>query len=184
MNSQTILVVFVALTCLALVAQAAILLVFLLAAKKAVEKLREDFDELRANAVPFFSASRDALTRIAPKIEPLTSDIVKAASSLSVISSDVAQITTKVRGQVDSVQDSTADLVDRFKHQAARVDSMVTTTLDAADQVGNFLQSAVSVPARQLSGILAAIKAIIESLGHTAAAPPAVHRSNDHETFI
>lgn len=185
MNTQTILVAFVALTGFALVVQAAILLAVFLAAKKAAEKLRQDFDELRESALPFLQASRDALSRVAPKIEPITADIMKAAANVNAISSDLAQITSKVRGQVDTVQESTADLVERVKHQATRVDSMVTTTLDAADKVGGFLQQTVSGPARQLSAILAAAKAVIESLRNSdAASSRRAHTTNDHETFI
>lgn len=184
MNSQTILVVFVALASIAFVAQAAILLVIVFAAKKALEKLRQDFDELRENAVPFFTTSRETLARIAPKIEPLTTDLVKAVANASAISSDLAQITGKVRTQVETVQISTTELVERAKVQAARVDSIVTTALDTADRIGVFLQHSVSVPARQLSAILAAARAVIDSLRNSSAASQPVHTSNDHETFI
>jgi methyl-accepting chemotaxis protein len=183
-ETQTILVAFVALTGIALVAQAAIMLTMLLAAKKTFERLRQDFDELRENAMPFFTASRDALTRIAPKIEPITNDLVKATANASSIAADLAQITTKVRAEVESAQVSTAEITERVKHQAARIDSMVTSSLDAADRAGEFIQTLVSVPARQLAGILAAARAMIESLSSRGAAPGSAHTSNDHETFI
>lgn len=184
MNTETILVAFVALTGFALLVQAIVLVAIFLSAKKAADKLRQDFDELRQSAAPFITAAREVLTRVGPKIGPVTDDFVKAAANMRTISGDVAEITTKVRGQVEGIQSSTTEVVDRFNKQAVRVDGMVTRTLDAADRVGIFLQTAVGGPARQLAGILAAGKAILESLRTNEPASRRAPTTNDHETFI
>jgi uncharacterized protein YoxC len=184
MNNETILIAFVALTAVALLVQAIVLVAIFLAGKKAVEKLRQDFDELRVSAVPLFTSTREILTRIGPKIEPAAADVVVAAANLRTISSDVADITTKVRGQVDGIQASTTEVVDRFRHQAARVDSMVTGALDVADRLGGVLETAVGTPTRQLAGILAAVKAIVGSLRTNGSAARRTRTANDSETFI
>jgi hypothetical protein len=184
MTIETILVAFVALTAFALLVQAFVMVAILFSAKKAVDKLRVDFEELRESALPFFNASRDALARIAPKIEPITADLVKAAENARVISGDLAVVTTKVRGQVEGIQESTTEIVDKFRVQAVRADALLTRALDIADRAGAMLQSAIGVPARQLAAILAAAKAVIESLRGHETAQPAAHTSNDNETFI
>lgn len=184
MNSQTLLIVFIALTSLAMVVQAVLLVVICLAAKKAIEKLRDDFKELRETAVPFFKGTREVLTRIAPKIEPVTEDIVNAAASMRAISADVAVITSKVRTQVEGAQASTTEAIEKFRVQTNRVDTMVTKTLDSADRFGAFLQTSLVVPVKQLAGILAAAKAVMNSLGNR---PPAAKRApapNDNENFV
>jgi len=191
MNSQTVLVVFVALTGVALLVQAAVMVAVVLAAKKALDKIRVDFEQLRSSAVPFFTATREVIAKVAPKVEPVTEDLVKAATNLRTVSSDLAEVTArareisvKVRGQVEAVDASATEVLAKIRHQSDRVDSMVTNTLDAADRAAEFLHNTVSVPARQLSGILAAIKAITESLrgpsaaSRTKAAPP------DQENFV
>lgn len=184
MSNESILIAFVALTGFALLVQAIVLVAIFLTGKKALEKLRKDFEDLRQSAVPLFTATRDVLAKIAPKIEPITSDVVHTTASLRAVSSDLAGITAKVRTQVEGVESSTSDVLERFRRQAVRVDSMVTQTLDAADRAGAFLQTTVSVPARQLTGILAAAKAILESLRGREPAPRRAQPANDHETFV
>jgi len=184
MTTETTLIAFVALTALALLVQAIILLAIFLSARKSLNKLRQDFDDLRESALPFLNTTRDVLTRVAPKIEPVAEDVVKAASSMRAISSDLAELTAKLRVQMDGVQTSVAEIADRAKLQAARLDGILTRLLDLADHAGDFLQKTVAVPARQLAGILAAAKATLESL---RTYEPAARRSpanNDDESFI
>jgi hypothetical protein len=184
MSNEAILIAFVALTGFALLVQAIVLVAIFLTAKKAFEKMRRDFDDLRQTAVPLFTATRDVLTKIAPKIEPITSDVAVAAASLRTVSADLAGITSKVRVQVEGVETSTSDVLERIRRQTVRVDTMVTQALDAADRAGAFLETTVSVPARQLTGILAAAKAILESLRARRTAPRRTQPANDHETFV
>ena len=184
MNNETLLIVFIALTSLAMVVQAVLLVVICLAAKKTVEKLRDDFKELRESAVPFFTGTKEVFTRIAPKIEPVTDDIVSAAASMRAISADVAVITSKVRTQVEGAQASTTEAIEKFRVQASRVDGMVTKTLDTADRVGGFLQNSIAGPARQLAGILAAAKAVMESLRTGKQAVNRTPAAGDSEDFV
>lgn len=184
MTTESTLIVFVALTGFALLVQAGILLAIFLSARKALNKLRVDFDELRESALPILNTTRDVLTRIAPKIEPVAVDVVKAASSMRAISSDLADMTARLRVQVEGAQTSVAEISDRMRQQALRLDGILTRLLDMADQAAFFLQRTVGVPARQLAGILAAAKAVLESL---RAYQPAARRGpagNDDETFV
>src|SRR5579863_4624494 len=102
-NHETILIVFVAMTAVALMVQAIVLLAFFLAARKSYDKMRLEFEELRESAMPLMNASRDVLAqfgphlaRIAPHIEPITADLVKTAANVRVISTDAAEILSKV----------------------------------------------------------------------------------------
>jgi hypothetical protein len=162
-NSETLLVVFVALTAIALLAQAGLLVVIFLVMKKAVEGLRSDFNELRESAMPVLKQSKVILERIGPSIEPVTADVVKTVSNMRVISGDVAELTKKMRAEAENVQASAADIRQKVKVQSVRIDQMVTRSL---------VQSAVGGPAKKLAGVLAAAKAIVESLAAKRKATP------------
>jgi hypothetical protein len=89
-----------------------------------------------------------------------------------------------VRTQVEGAQASTTEAIEKFRVQTNRVDTMVTKTLDSADRFGAFLQTSLVVPVKQLAGILAAAKAVMNSLGNR---PPAAKRApapNDNENFV
>jgi methyl-accepting chemotaxis protein len=183
-TEATILMVFVALTAIALLVQAIILVAVFFAGKKAFDSLRGEFEELRTSALPVLNISRQFFERLGPDIGPVTSDVIKTAANLKTITSDMAELTTKVRTQVEDVQTSANEALERIKQQAARVDIMVTNLLDAADRVTGFLENAVSVPVRQFAGVLAAVKAIVETLRHAEPPTRRVQPNNDHESFI
>jgi methyl-accepting chemotaxis protein len=183
-TSVTLLLVFVGLTAVALLVQAVILVAVFLAGKKAFESLRGEFEELRTSAVPMLNISRQFFERIGPEIGPVTYDVIKSAANLKTITSDMAEVTTKLRAQAEDVQRSANEALERVKQQAARVDIMVTNLLDATDRVTGFLEHAVSTPVRQFAGVLAAVKAIVETLRHAEPATRRVQPSNDHESFI
>jgi methyl-accepting chemotaxis protein len=183
-QNETILTVFVALTAAALLAQAGILLAALLIGRKIALSLREDIEELRNSAMPFIKDTRQLFDRFTPEVEPILKEMVAAAPNLKAISADVAALTKKARTQADGIEASAVDALERIRYQAARLDTAVTSLLDDADRIVGFLHSAVSAPARQAAGVLAAAKAIVESFRRPE--PPArrVQPSNDHETFI
>jgi methyl-accepting chemotaxis protein len=182
-STETLLTVFVGLTALALLVQAVILVAVVLAAKKAFDSLRGEFEELRESAVPVLKISRDLFERMGPNIGPMASDFVKTAANLKTISSDMATVSTKLRAQVEDVQTSAAEMVDHLKLQAERVEKMINEALDAVERLSAFLQSAVSVPAKQVAGVLAAAKAIMGSFRSFEPARRA-QPANDHESFI
>ncbi len=184
MQSDTTLTAFVALTAVALLVQAGILLAALLIGRKIVRSLREDIEELRSTAMPVLKDTRQLFDRIVPEVEPILKEMVKAAPNLRAISADVAALTKKARTQADGIEASAIEAMDRIRHQASRLDAAVTSALDSTDRVVNFLHYTVSAPARQVAGVLAAARAIVDSLRRPE--PPArrVQPTNDHESFI
>jgi methyl-accepting chemotaxis protein len=183
-QNETILTVFVALTAVALLAQAGILLAALLIGRKIVLSLREDIEELRNSAMPFIKDTRQLFDRFAPEIEPILKEMVTAAPNLKAISADVAALTKKARTQADGIETSAVEALERIKHQASRLDSAVTRALDDADRVLGFVHTAVSAPARQVAGVLAAARAIVESFRRPEVAARRAQPTNDHESFI
>jgi hypothetical protein len=62
------------------------------------------------------------------------------------------------------MQSSVTEILENVRKQSSRVDHMVSGVLDSADRAGDFVTDIVSRPMRQISGVLAFAKAVIESL--------------------
>lgn len=171
-DSQIILLVIAGVAASALLLQAIVLVGILFGMRKALSVARREFEDLRASALPFINESREFVTRVAPKIE--------------VTSTELAALSCTLRTQANELHAAATEILERARRQADRLDSMTTTVLDTADRAGSFMSHAVTKPMRQVSGILASIKAVVE----TFCTPEPVHRTttnhapSDPGTFV
>jgi type II secretory pathway component PulM len=171
LDNQTILLVFVVVTGLALLLQTFILLAIFLAVRKALASFRQEAENLRSSVMPVIYDTRDLVantqgiltslqtfladaqsffTRVTPKVESITTDLV--------------QVTQTLRTQTAEMQSSAQEVMAKVRRQSDRVDGMVTDMLNTVDRAGGFVAEAVSRPVRQISGVLRSAKAIVESL--------------------
>jgi ABC-type transporter Mla subunit MlaD len=149
-DHETIELVFIAIAALALLTQTLILLAIFMAVKKAAGSIKEEVDDIRSSVMPVMQKTRDMVDRLSPAVEQ------------GVI--DLAQMARVLRAQSEAVEDTLADVLDRVRSETSRIDSMFSGTLDAVDKASAYVTGVVSKPVRQISRILASIKAIIESL--------------------
>ena len=56
------------------------------------------------------------------------------------------------------------EILERIDKQSSRIDTMFSSTLDTVDKASSFVTHTVGKPVRQLSGLLAGVKAAVESL--------------------
>jgi uncharacterized protein YoxC len=183
LDNETILLAIVVVTGLAFLLQAIILLAIFITMRRAIKSLREETEELRSSVTPclydarellantqailnsaqeFFTNAQGFFTRIAPKVEVATADAV--------------EITHKLRVQTEEIHASATELIERVRRQSDRLDDMLTRLLDTADRAGGFVVQVVSKPVQQVSHVLGAVKAVVESLrssrGHHRPVPP------------
>jgi hypothetical protein len=159
LDSQSLQLIIVLAVAITMLLQTFALLAIFAALKKAAASMREDVEELRASVVPVLESARELLAHTGPKIEA------------AVI--DAAAITHNLRRQTVDVQQAATEVIERMRRQSARADSMLTNVMDAADKTASFMTEQVSKPVRQISGLLASAKAVMESLRTTADRPPA-----------
>jgi uncharacterized protein YoxC len=164
LDNQTIQLVFIAVTALAVLMQAIILLLIYVAVRKTANSVREEVEELRSSVMPILDTTRDLVSRVAPRIEEATTDL--------------AEIVYGLRKQTAQMESAATEIVDKVRSQTNRLDKMFTGVLDSVDRAGAFVADAVSKPVRQISGLLASLKAIVESLRNSAA--PAHHETHAH----
>jgi methyl-accepting chemotaxis protein len=150
LDNGTFLIVFVALTGFAMLVQAIILLAIYLSARKAIRTMHAEFEDMRSSVNPLIENTRGFLARVGPKVEETATDL--------------AEVAHRLRVQTAEVEASVADVLECVRQQTSRVDSMFSGALDTVDRVGNYVAETVSRPVRQVSGLLASIRAIVDSL--------------------
>ena len=150
MNNETILIAIVAVIALAVVLQTILLLAVFLGLCKAARSLHEEVENLRSSVMPLVDNTRDAISRLSPKVEGIIGSVEAIAQSL--------------QKQSIEVQASVDEAVEGLRSQVLRVDAMLTGVLDSADRAGLYVVESVGRPVRQLSRLVGSIKAVIESL--------------------
>lgn len=149
-NIQYTILAFVAIAALALVVQTIGMIVLMATARKAVKNVREEMAHYRSTLNPLILRTREVVHNVAPKLED-------AADQLNAI-------TRTLRTQTADIQVAADEIIDRTRHQVGRVDHMLTIIFDRLERAGVFMSDAVARPMRQFSGVLASIKAVVESL--------------------
>jgi len=172
LDPQTVQLAIVAGVALALLIQTIVLLAILSTVRKAARGMREDFEDLRSSVMPIIYNTRDLMTRVTPKVDAAAEDLAALAHGLRVQTADI--------------QSSATEILDRLRRQSTRLDGMMSTVLDAIDRAGAFMTDSVAKPMRQLSGILASARAVVESLRNADPAPHAQppRNSSDPDMFV
>jgi len=169
LDNQTLLLAFIAVTGLAVLLQAMILLAIFLTIRKAACSISEQAEDLRSSVMPVVYNTRELLTRMAPKLEGAVEDL--------------AQITNGLKVQTFEAQSSIGEVLERMRRQTARVDAMVTGILNNVDRAGHFVNDVVTKPVRQFSSIMASVKAVVETLRAPVARPHS-RVDDDRDRFV
>lgn len=147
---QIALVVFVALTGVALMVQAIVMLVAFLSMRKTIASLHSDVQEMRTSVMPILSISKDLLEKVAPKAESILTDM--------------ADLSERFRDQTVQLQATTTEILDRVHRQTTRVDTIITGVIDGIEHTSNVIADSVGKPVRQISAMLASAKAFLSVL--------------------
>jgi len=171
-DPQAAQLIFAGVAALALLLQAIVLFLIFIGIRTAITKLRDDFEEFRTSVVPFITEAREVFTRVAPKIEQTTAD--------------VAALTHTLREQSEDLKAASTEIIEKARRQASRLDAMTTSVLNVADRAGTAVNDAVTRPMRQLSAVLASIRAIVDTLrtSEPSTRSRANHPPGDPEMFV
>lgn len=144
-NRDLILTIFVAVTAVAVVIQMAILLALYLSVKKTSERVNGLADRLETQAMPMIESARTLVVDSRPKIE----NVIQSLSSS-------AQI---VKSQIERLDVTITDVVDRTRLQVIRADELVTRTMDRVEETTDMVHHTVMSPVRQLSAVMTGVMA-------------------------
>jgi hypothetical protein len=144
------LTVFVALTGIAVLLQAVILAALYLAMRKSSARMEALAVEVKTKALPSLETAQAILTELRPK--------------LTVIADNLTETTYSVRSQVERMDATVNDVVDRARLQIIRGDELLTRTLDRVEETSDIVHNTVVSPVRQFAGLIQGVTAGIEFL--------------------
>jgi len=183
-DNQTIELACIAVTALALLLQAIVLLAIYLALRKAIGSVREEVEELRSSVMPMVENTKELVDRSLVLVDQSRQLITRLAPKAEATVSDMARVARGVRNQIESVEFTGKDILERTRRQTERLDAMTTEALDHVEQAGRYVADSVVRPVRQLAGFLAAAKAIVESLRGSGKAHRPTPYYDDEEPFV
>jgi uncharacterized protein YoxC len=184
LDNETIELVCIAVTALAVLLQAIVLFFIYLALRKAVGSLREEVEDLRSSLMPVADNTRELIENTRTLVENTRRLFVRVTPKAEATVSDVARVARGMREQTEELESAAQEILARVRVQVGRMDAMTTSGLDAVDRAGSFVAETVSKPVRQLLGLAAAAKAIIETLRGPVREPRLKRFSGDEDTFV
>jgi hypothetical protein len=194
-NVEMLLMIFIGITAVAVLLQASVLLGMFLIMRKAIVAGKEEAAEFRAKLTPVLDGSKELLDSGQDVIR-LAKDLVKGAHSLITdlephlesAATDLADMARDIHQQANKLQGAVDDAAFKAQRQVDRVDKMATSTLNRLERFGSLINDAVNVPVRQLSGVIAAAKAVVGTLRTPAQprrhAPPPAPVADDKDLFV
>jgi methyl-accepting chemotaxis protein len=171
-DPQSLQIVVAAVVGVTLLLQVILLFAILVGVRKAAIAVREDIDQIRSSITPLLTDSHELLVRVGPKIEATTDDL--------------AAFTHALREQTNNVQTTVTEISERARHPAGRIDFMVTSALDKADHAGAIVNDVVTKPLRQITGVMAWLRAVVETMRapQSPGPKPPVEGKGDSGMFV
>jgi methyl-accepting chemotaxis protein len=168
-STEATLIFLVAAIGVLVLIQAVVMIAMSVSMTKGMRGASDYSDEMKTKIIPVLDQLREMMETAKHLIERLEPRLEAAAN-------DLAEITRTASDEVKKMQASADEIAERVRRQAARMDSLTTSALDNVDRAGRLLNSAVTAPVRQVSGVMAAVKAIVDVLrtptpGRRRAAP-------------
>ena len=170
-GNSKLLMIFIGLAAIALLTQAGVVVFMALGARKAQQELTSHFIELKEKAMPLIATSHNLVTELTPEIREITTRISKIAAQverLSVLVNEKAEEfapTISAANRTAAEANETAqDLNRKARAQVTRVNGMVTTALDATARLGVAIEKGITVPGREVAGILSGLKVGFDTL--------------------
>src|SRR5271168_1073172 len=144
-SSQTLLVVFIAVSAISILMQAGFTVAMFFVARKAQKKIMNLADDVRLHALPAVMSSRELIQDVTPKLKLITENLTATTATL--------------RSKAEQVGGLVGNVTERAQVQASRVDGMVKGTLDQLTNAVQAIEHGVAKPVRHVNGILNGLRA-------------------------
>ena len=162
--TENLIPVFIAATAAAVLLQALILVALYLAVRKTTARMEAVVEEVKAKALPAVDSANLTMTELRPKVGQLLDHISELQPKLQVVADNLLETTSIVRSEVQRVDATVNDALDRARLQVIRVDEMLSRTFDRVEQTSDLVTKTVVSPVRQVSGIFRGVTAGVEFL--------------------
>lgn len=142
---DTVTISLVAAITAAVVLQALILVAMYLAVRKTSASMEALAVEVKTKTLPTIESAHSMLTELRPKIET--------------IADNLSATTTVVRDQIQRLDATVNDVIDRTRLQVIRADELFGRTLDKVEETTEMVHHTVVSPIRHVSGVLQGVTA-------------------------
>ena len=135
-----VLKIFIYATAVAVILQMFILLGLVIGVSRTSAKVEKLANEVHGRALPILSSAETIINESRGKIDIVMNNLVSTTGTL--------------KTQMDRLDATVNDIVDRTRLQVIRADDIVTRTLDRVEETSELVQHTVVSPVRQISGIV------------------------------
>jgi len=167
---EYIFAIFAVATAVGVLMQACVMVSFFFAFLKLQGKISTILTQINDHAMPLIASSKVTLEELAPKVRTISANLVEISELLK-------QETHTVKTSVDEVLEKT-------RAQTARVDEMVSGTLDGISQASTTIQHGIEVPLRHVHGIFNGLKAAFETYKSAPPRPASPIRQVDEPVVV
>lgn len=133
----------------AVVVQIGVLLAILAAVKKSSARMESVADEVQKRALPLLDEANQLLQTSRPKVEQIIDDL--------------ATTSTTLKGELQRIDATVNDIVDRTRLQIIRADELVSRTMDRVEETTDIVHHSVISPVRQAAALIEGVMAGVGS---------------------
>lgn len=169
--NETLLMWFVGIAALALLAQAAILAAVAIGGAKLAKDVMKIVEEGRAKAMPLIETTHTLVKDLTPQIKQITNKVDVIVGHVEDISGvaaakvhEFSPTVSAARETVEQANQTVRDANRRTHEQIVRVSGMISAALDSTSRAGAAVQRGVSMPGRELSGLVQGLRVGFEHL--------------------
>ena len=139
---------FIIFTAVAVIIQAGILVALFVVVRKTSGRVEKLVSEVNTKALPLIETTQTLLVEVKPRVI----DIVANAEESARIA----------RAQMERLDATVSDIVDRTRLQVIRADELVNRTMDRVEETTDLVHRTVVSPIRRLSGLVQGLSAGLE----------------------
>lgn len=136
-------------------------------------------------------AGKEAQTRLAPLVDRFEAILTTSGKMLDENRPRIADITAEtlvlaksVRQQAERIGELLDDANQRAKVRIAQIDQTVGNTVERVEHAGEAVKSAVMKPVKEVNGIVAGVKAALNTYAQGGNRNSPEHATQDEEMFI
>ena len=144
-----LLITFIALTAVAVLLQAGMLAGMYFSLRKTSAKVESLAEEVKTKVLPTAELAHSMMSELRPKI--------------ATVVDNVSVSTTVLRTQMERIDATLTDIVDRTRLQVIRADEFVNSTMEKLEETREVVQRTVISPVQQLSGLMHGVSAGFEA---------------------
>jgi methyl-accepting chemotaxis protein len=143
---------FIGLTAAAILLQAGILFALYLTVRKTTTRMEALAGEFKTKTLPAVENAQALLVDVRPKVDQIVARVAEIAGSAQ----DSARM---LHGQMERLDSTLTDVIDRTRLHIIRADELVGRTMDKVEETSETVHRTVLSPIRQVSGLMQGVSA-------------------------